>query len=138
MLTRRDTLALGVGAAVITLLPVSASATPFDDAVAEYTGGAAVTEGGVTITAPEIAENGNTVPLAVQAEGATEIAAFADGNPFPMLCRVAFGPASGSPMLGTRIRLGRTQNVRAIAKMADGSFRSAQVEVKVTIGGCGG
>ena len=36
------------------------------------------------------------------------------------------------------IRLAGTQDVMAIAKMADGSFKKASQTVKVTIGGCGG
>ncbi|MFQ3252523.1 MAG: sulfur-oxidizing protein SoxY, partial [Loktanella salsilacus] len=49
-----------------------------------------------------------------------------------------FGPLAASQMASTRIRLAKTQNVMAIAKMADGSFVQATQEVKVTIGGCGG
>lgn len=138
MLTRRDTLAIGLGASAVALLPVGAYATTTEEAIAAYTGGAAMTEGGVTITAPEIAENGNTVPISVEAPGATEIVLIATGNPTPNVGRFTFGPGSGAPMIATRIRLGRTQDVMAIAKMADGSFASTAVEVKVTIGGCGG
>ena len=38
----------------------------------------------------------------------------------------------------TRIRLAKTQNVIAVAKMNDGSTFIDRKEVKVTIGGCGG
>lgn len=138
MLTRRDTLAIGIGASAIALLPVTASATPVDDAVAAFTGGAEMANTGVTITAPEIAENGNTVPIAIDAPGAVEITIIATGNPTPNVGRFMFGEAAGASMVATRIRLGRTQDVMAIAKMADGTFASTQVEVKVTIGGCGG
>lgn len=138
MLTRRDTLAIGIGASALAAMPMSAMADATDDAIAAFTGGAEMADSGVTITAPEIAENGNTVPVSVSAEGATEIALFATGNPQPGIARFAFGPASGSPMAATRIRLGRTQDIVAVAKMADGSFASTRVEVKVTIGGCGG
>ncbi|MEZ5752744.1 MAG: thiosulfate oxidation carrier protein SoxY [Paracoccaceae bacterium] len=138
MLTRRDTLALGLGATAVATLPMGAFAQTADEVMATYTGGATPAEGGVTITAPEIAENGNTVPIAVSAAGAVEIALFATGNPTPPLGRFAFGEASGAPTIATRVRLGRTQDVVAIAKMADGSFAMARVEVKVTIGGCGG
>jgi sulfur-oxidizing protein SoxY len=41
-------------------------------------------------------------------------------------------------MAATRIRLAGTQDVVALAKMADGSIKQAQATVKVTIGGCGG
>ncbi|MBN2759748.1 MAG: thiosulfate oxidation carrier protein SoxY [Rhodobacteraceae bacterium] len=137
MITRRETMALGLGVATITLLPLRASAAA-GDAIAAYTGGAAVTEGGVMITAPEIAENGNTVPITVEAPGAAEIAIYADGNPTPGVAVFKFGPAAGSNRASTRIRLGGTQDVVAVAKMPDGSFMQAAVEVKVTIGGCGG
>ncbi|MCW1933387.1 thiosulfate oxidation carrier protein SoxY [Pararhodobacter zhoushanensis] len=138
MLTRRDTLAIGLGASAVAMLPVAAAATPVDDAIAAYTGGAAIAEGGVTITAPEIAENGNTVPITIEAPGAVEIMLIATGNPTPNVGKFTFGPGSGAPMIATRMRLGRTQDVLAIAKMEDGSFASTAVEVKVTIGGCGG
>ncbi|HPD93185.1 MAG TPA: hypothetical protein PLG62_12040, partial [Pararhodobacter sp.] len=58
MLTRRDTLAIGLGASAVAMLPMAALADAVEDAVAAYTGGAAMEDGGVTITAPEIAENG--------------------------------------------------------------------------------
>ena len=138
MLTRRDTLAIGLGASAVAMLPMAALADAVEDAVAAYTGGAAMEDGGVTITAPEIAENGNTVPISIEAAGATEIVLIATGNPTPNVGRFTFGPGSGAPMIATRIRLGRTQDVMAIAKMADGSYASTAVEVKVTIGGCGG
>lgn len=138
MLTRRDTLAIGAGATAAVLLPSLAAAVTFDEALAAFTAGASVAEGGVTITAPEIAENGNTVPVAVEAPGAAEIALFALGNPGAEVAKFMFGPGAGNAMVATRIRLGRTQDIVAVAKMADGSFTSARVEVKVTIGGCGG
>ena len=138
-LTRRKMLALGTSTlafASIAGLPAFASLT--DDAIAECTGGAELGEGGVTITAPEIAENGNTVPIEVAAPGAVEITLFADGNPVPNVATFKFGPLSGSRSASTRIRLAKTQDVVAVAKMEDGSFLMAKANVKVTIGGCGG
>ena len=138
-LTRRNAIAIGSGALAfvgLSGLPALASAT--DEAIAAITGGAEMGEGAVSITAPEIAENGNTVPIAVDAPGATEITLFADGNPIPNVATVKFGPLSASRSASTRIRLARTQNVIAIAKMEDGSFQMAKAAVKVTIGGCGG
>jgi sulfur-oxidizing protein SoxY len=135
--TRRDTLVLGAGAAVATMLPFSAMAAG-EDLIAAFTGGAAVGEGGVTLTAPEIAENGNTVPIEVAAPGAMAIMVLATGNPNPAVGTFNFGPASGAQAASTRIRLAKTQDVVAVAKMADGSFVQATATVKVTIGGCGG
>lgn len=135
--TRRETLALGAGAALMTVLPFRANAA-VDDLIAEFTGGAAVADGGIDLTAPEIAENGNTVPIAVSASGATAVMVLAAGNPTPPVCTFKFGPLAGSQSASTRIRLAGTQDVIAVARMADGSFARASKTVKVTIGGCGG
>ncbi|GAA6149385.1 thiosulfate oxidation carrier protein SoxY [Pseudooceanicola nitratireducens] len=136
-ITRRDTLALGLGAAALTILPFRLSAAT-EDAIAAFTGGADVADGGVDLTAPEIAENGNTVPIAVSAEGAAAILVLAAGNPTPGVAEFKFGPLAGSHSASTRIRLAGTQDVVAIARMSDGSFARVSKTVKVTIGGCGG
>lgn len=137
-LTRRDALVLGAGGlAAITLVP-AAMAAAYEDAIAAFTGGATAGEGGIDITAPEIAENGNVVPVEVSAPGAEEIIVLAPGNPAPEVCIVKFGPMSGSQRLSTRIRLAKTQDVAAVARMADGSFVQVARTVKVTVGGCGG
>ena len=115
-----------------------ARATPTDELIAEFTGGAEITGKGLTLTAPEIAENGNTVPVEVDAPGAESIILLATGNPNPDVGVFHFGPLAGAQMASTRIRLAGTQEVVAIAKMSDGSFARAAQEVKVTIGGCGG
>ncbi len=135
--TRRETLAIGAGAALMTVLPFRANAS-VDDLINEFTGGAAVADGGVDLTAPEIAENGNTVPISVGAEGASAIMVLAAGNPTPPVATFNFGPLAASQSASTRIRLAGTQDVIAVAKMADGSFARASKTVKVTIGGCGG
>ena len=106
--------------------------------MATFTGGAEAGSGDITLTAPEIAENGNTVPVSVNAPGAVAIAVFATGNPTPGVATFNFGPLAGSQSASTRIRLAGTQDVVAIAKLADGSFIKAASTVKVTIGGCGG
>ncbi len=136
-LTRRETLAFGLGAAALTLLPIRATAMT-EDKIMAFTGGAEVGEGGITLTAPEIAENGNTVPIEVEAPGAVAIMVLAAGNPRPEVATFNFGPLAGSHAASTRIRLAGTQDVIAVAKMADGSFVQTSSTVKVTIGGCGG
>ncbi len=135
--SRRDTLALGLGAAALTMLPFRVNAAA-DDAIAAFTGGASVEDGGIDLDAPEIAENGNTVPIDVSAPGATAILLLAAGNPTPGVATYNFGELAGAQSASTRIRLAGTQDVVAIAKMSDGSFKRAAKTVKVTIGGCGG
>ena len=136
-LSRRNVMIMGTGAFVAFGLPMTANAKG-EDEIAAFTGGAEMADTGITLTAPEIAENGNTVPIEVSAPGATEIMVLALGNPVPSVATFKFGPLAASQHASTRIRLAGTQDVVAIAKMADGSFAKASSTVKVTIGGCGG
>ena len=137
-LSRRDALWAGLGGIAAATLANPLFARTVEELSAEFTGGAVPGTGGITITAPEIAENGNTVPVSVDAPGAVAIMLLAAGNPTPAVATFAFGPAAGSQMAATRIRLATTQDVIALAKMADGSIVQAATTVKVTIGGCGG
>ena len=135
--TRRETLAVSGATLVATLLPLKLMAsTP--DLISDITGGVKASSGGIDLTAPEIAENGNTVPISVDAPGAVAITVLAAGNPTPGVAKFIFGMGSGSQSCTTRIRLAGTQDVIAVAEMADGSFSAAHQTVKVTIGGCGG
>ena len=136
-LTRREAMFAGFGATVAVALPLPALAS-VDDAISAFTGGAEVGSEGITLNTPEIAENGNTVPVEVSAPGAVSIMLLAAGNPNPDVGTFNFGPLAASQTASTRIRLAGTQDVIAIAKMADGSFVRTSNEVKVTIGGCGG
>ncbi|MEL6551464.1 MAG: thiosulfate oxidation carrier protein SoxY [Pseudomonadota bacterium] len=137
-LTRRNLMALCAGSFGAAVLGLPAFAAKLDDAMTAFTGGATPAEGGLTLTAPEIAENGATVPIQVAAPGAVAIALFSDGNPEAKMAEFTFGPLNPTQFASTRVRLQQTQNVFAIAKMADGSFVQATANVKVTIGGCGG
>ncbi len=136
-LTRRQMLVTSTAAlASVVGLPAFASAT--DDLIAELTGGASLGSGAITLDTPEIAENGNTVPVSVTAEGAKSVTLYADGNPVPNVATFNFGPLNPTRSAATRIRLAKTQNVVAVAQMEDGSWQMAKNEIKVTIGGCGG
>ena len=136
--SRRETLTLGLGAAALGFIPFRAGATATEDLIAEFTGGADLAQDGVELTAPEIAENGNTVPIEVSAPGATAVLVLATGNPLPPVATFTVGPLAAKQEASTRIRLAETQEVVAVAKMADGSFARTSKLVKVTIGGCGG
>ena len=92
----------------------------------------------ITITEPDIAENGSVVPVAVaSAIPKTEsIAILIDKNP-NLLAASFMIPAGTDPNVGTRVKMGQTSNVVALVK-ADGKYFMASKEVKVTLGGCGG
>lgn len=137
-LTRRRMIALGVGAAAIAMMPALPASAALEDSIQAFTGGAPIGEGGISLDTPEIAENGNSVPVSVSAPGAVAIMLLATRNPNPDVGTFTFGPLAASQSASTRIRLAETQDVIAIARMADGSYVQARSEVKVTIGGCGG
>ncbi|MGB0534637.1 MAG: thiosulfate oxidation carrier protein SoxY [Paracoccaceae bacterium] len=138
-LTRRNMMLAGTSAfAVATFCGIPVLASAVDEHIAAFTGGADAVAGAIELDAPEIAENGNTVPITVSAPGASSIMILAAGNPVPAVATFNFGPMSAARSGSTRIRLAKTQDVIAVAKMEDGSFQTTQVMVKVTIGGCGG
>ena len=92
----------------------------------------------IIITAPDIAENGAVVPIAVTSKipNTQSISIIAEKNPFPLTS--TFDVANGGEgYVSIRLKIGQTSNVRAIVK-ADGRFYTAAKEVKITIGGCGG
>ncbi|MGH1482434.1 MAG: thiosulfate oxidation carrier protein SoxY [Geminicoccales bacterium] len=114
-------------------------------AIKEILGDRTAEEGRISLDLPEIAENGNTVPISVSVESPmTEddhvkaVHIFAEGNPLPNVAKMNFTPRSGEAVASTRIRLAQTQKIHAVAEMSDGSVFTAAREVKVTIGGCGG
>jgi sulfur-oxidizing protein SoxY len=91
----------------------------------------------IAITAPDIAENGAVVPIAVTSKipNTQSISIIAEKNPFPLAA--TFDIANGAESYASvRIKMGQTSNVRAIVK-ADGKFYTSAKEVKVTVGGCG-
>ena len=144
-LNRREVVTYGTGVMALVALPTSlwAASDKSQAAIAEFTGGADVGSGGLALEAPEIAENGNTVPIGVSVDVSGDVypeavMILADGNPSPGVATFMFTPNSGEAVASTRIRLAKTQDVIAVAKMSDGSFIMDQKTVKVTIGGCGG
>jgi len=148
-LQRRQILGLGVGLVAAACggvsHPARAAKNDAEDLIKKFTGGKVATEGRVHLDLPEIAENGNTVPMTVSVESpmteesyVSDVLVVADGNPRGGIASFHFTPASGAAEANTRIRLAETQNVIVIAKMNDGSFFTTSKPVKVTIGGCGG
>ncbi|MFL6797399.1 MAG: thiosulfate oxidation carrier protein SoxY [Xanthobacteraceae bacterium] len=146
---RRAALTLGIGG-VAAALWCGTSGSAFaknnsDELIRKFTGGKEAAEGRVRLDLPEIAENGNTVPMSVFVESpmdeqsyVTDVLVVGDGNPNAGIATFHFSTASGVAEANVRIRLAETQNIIAIAKMNDGSLFMTTKPVKVTIGGCGG
>ena len=148
---RREILRLlGIGtvaATTATIFSGVAHATPDDAAklLAKLGGSSSYKAGKIKIKLPTIAENGATVPMTVSVDSPMTASNYvkaihvaSEKNPRPEVASFYFSPLSGKAEVSTRIRLGKTQNVVAVAVMSDGSVHRASQPIKVTIGGCGG
>ena len=93
----------------------------------------------VTITGPDIAENGAVVPVgaATTAAGANRLLILVEKNPAVLSAMFELND-SVEHNVSTRVKMGQSSNVFAVAMMADGKVLFAQKEIKVTLGGCGG
>jgi sulfur-oxidizing protein SoxY len=146
MLSRSATVAGLLAAAG--LLPTAAQAAwsqaAFDakslaDAVKALGGSAPAESKDVTITGPDIAENGAVVPVgaASSAAGVKRLLLLVEKNP-SVLAAVFDVTDAVEPNIATRVKMGQSSNVFAVAMMADGKVLYATKEIKVTLGGCGG
>ncbi len=152
MQTRREMLARSVTVAGLLaaagFLPTAAQAAwpqaAFDaktlaDAVKALGGSAPVESKDVTITGPDIAENGAVVPVACATAlpGVKRLLLLVEKNP-NVLAAVFDITDAIEPNLSTRTKMGQSSNVFAVAMMGDGKVLYAAKEIKVTLGGCGG
>ena len=93
----------------------------------------------ITLTGPDIAENGAVVPLgaATTLPGVKRMLLLVEKN--PNVLSAAFNVTDAiDANFSTRVKMGQSSNVYAVAMMGDGKVLFAQKEVKVTLGGCGG
>jgi sulfur-oxidizing protein SoxY len=108
------------------------------DAVKALGGSTATPSGDITITAPDIAENGAVVPVGVTSKIPNTQAVYILVEKNPNVVAAGFTlPPGTEPTVATRVKMGQSSNVHAVVK-ADGKFFVATKEVKVTLGGCGG
>jgi sulfur-oxidizing protein SoxY len=147
--TRRQFLGLAGSAAVLGAVPIvtlrPAEATPASMAAAIRTvvGEAVIRTGKVKLEVPPLVENGNTVPMTVSVQNpmtaedhVKSIHVFNEKNPQPNIGNFYLGPQAGRAQVSTRIRLADSQKIVAIARLSDGSFWSATVDVVVTLAAC--
>jgi len=101
--------------------------------------GAPVESKDVTVTGPDIAENGAVVPIGAAAAvpGVKRILLLVEKNPAVLAAMFDVTDAIDAN-ISTRGKMGQSSNVYAVAMMTDGKVLFAQKEVKVTLGGCGG
>jgi len=114
-------------------------AKSIQDAV-KAAGGASLSESkDVTLTAPDIAENGAVVPMGISTHlsGVKHLLLLVEKNPLALVAIFNSSEQLENNFL-TRAKMGQTSDVYAVAIMADGKALWAKKEVKVTLGGCGG
>ena len=152
MQNRREMLALSAGVAGLLaglgLLPQVAQAAwsqaAFDaktmaEAMKALGSAAPVESKDVTLTGPDIAENGAVVPVGVSSSlpGVKRLLVLVEKN--PSILTAAFDVTDAvDANFSTRVKMGQSSNVYAVAIMADGKALFAVKEIKVTLGGCGG
>jgi len=155
---RRRFLGLTLGAAAISLAPVSVIAknyrkelpdvwkiknkedendlTGTNEAIKAIFGTDKTEEGKITLKAPDIAESGAQVPVSFKIDKANRIALFQTANP-EALVAIWDIPERGIPDYALRIKMAKTGIVTVVAEV-DGKLYRASKVVKVTAGGCGG
>lgn len=116
----------------------------FQDEFKKIVGTATPVEGKITLELPEIAENGNFVPLTIsvdspmtETEHVKTIHVLSTSNPVARVASFHLSPLNAVARVQSRMRLSKTQDVIAVAELSDGSLAIATALVKVTIGGCG-
>lgn len=93
----------------------------------------------VSLSGPEIAENGAVVPVGVSTSlsGVKRLLVLVEKNP-AALAAVFDLSESVESAVSTRVKMNQSSNVYGVAVMADGRVLFAQKDIKVTLGGCGG
>jgi len=109
------------------------------DAVKAFGAGAPVESKDVTLTGPDIAENGAVVPIGASTTlaGVKHILILVEKNPSALVAKFDVSD-SVEPSFLTRAKMGQSSDVYAVAITADGKALFAKKEIKVTLGGCGG
>ncbi len=150
MNNRRDTLKQGaVLAGLLTAAGYPQYALAFNknafeaktvqEAIRAAGGGAMSESKDVTLTGPDIAENGAVVPLGVSTNlsGVRELLILVEKNPNVLVALFKVNDAIDANFM-TRAKMGQSSDVFAVAIMNDGRALFSKKEVKVTLGGCGG
>lgn len=116
----------------------------FEAAMQRLFGDRAMQRERVSVSAPELAENGATVPVAVEVDFPMEadqyiqtIYILSQKNPVPLIGKFHLTPANGKAYISTRIKMAETSPVHAIAETNTGELFHGQRSVRVTLSGCG-
>lgn len=109
------------------------------DALKAYGASAPTESKDVTITAPDIAENGAVVPMTIATTlpNVKALLLLIEKNPNALTAKFDVSDMVEANFV-TRAKMGQSSDVYAVAVTTDGQSHFAKKEVKVTLGGCGG
>ncbi|HZZ91963.1 MAG TPA: thiosulfate oxidation carrier protein SoxY [Usitatibacter sp.] len=146
-MNRRRFLAASATGLAASALPAAAQRfqPPQDVAplVQQITGGVTPEHGSIDIQLPQLAENGNSVPLHITVaspmtpdDHVEAIYVIAPRNPRPLVATFHLGAGCGRAEVATRMRLAGTQKVLVLARLSGGRFLAGDDEVLVTSAAC--
>ncbi len=120
-----------------------AQVDPLDPLVWVVTNGAQVRKGKVAVELPQLADNGNSVPIRItvdspmtEAEHVKSVHLYSEKNPVRNMANFYLGPRAGKAEINSRVRLAGSQKVTAVAKLSDGSFWYDTASIVVTLSAC--
>ncbi len=122
----------------------SASSQEFKDDFARIVGAATPIDGKIAVDLPEIADNGNFVPITIavdspmtDADHVKAIHLLSTANPRAHVATFHLSPVNAVARVQSRMRLAKTQDVIVLAELSGGNVLISTTRVNVTIGGCG-
>ena len=140
-LRRRLLWALGLGWGATPAL--FAQHVPQEELLRPYVGINSAQKGRVKLDIARLADNGFNVPLKVSVASpmtaqnhVRRLLLLSDRNPRPLIAAFEFGPSSDQVLISTRVRLGGSQTVYALAQTSDGHWWLDAAEVEVTESAC--
>jgi sulfur-oxidizing protein SoxY len=141
--TRRRLLQGAVALVCVQWLPARAAELPDIPALATFLAGRLPRMERVRLTLPQLADNGNAVPMKLIVDGpfgtgphVTSIRLYSEVNPVPEMAEFDFPVALERIEVESRVRLAATQHIVAVATLSDGALLAAVAEVVVTLAGC--
>lgn len=116
----------------------------FEKTFAELIRGATPVADKIAVDLPELADNGNFVPITISVDSpmtdADHVKAMhivSTANPVAHVATFHLSPINAIARVQSRMRLAKTQDVIVLAELSTGEMLISTTMVKVTIGGCG-
>jgi sulfur-oxidizing protein SoxY len=139
---RREFLAGLAGSLALPRMALAQADAP-DPMALRLANGAPLKKGRVTVTLPQLADNGNSVPIRItvdspmtEADHVKSIHLYSERNPVSNMANFYLGPRAGKAEIDSRVRLAGSQKVTAVAKLSDGSFWYDTASIVVTLSAC--